>query len=179
MSKIQVKTLTLIAIILVIGSYRLFPHPFNVTPVMAMGLFAGTYFHQKWMAVVIPLLSMFLADLVLGFHNTMLFVYGAIVLAVSMGFVLRHSVSPLKVIGASVAGSILFFVITNFGVWAMNDYYPKTWQGLMTCYTMAIPFFQRTLFGDLLFNGVLFISYWYCAKSLGHYTLEISRKASG
>lgn len=177
MSKISVKTVTLITIILALGAYRLFPHPFNVTPVMAMGLFAGTYFNKKWLGFVIPLTSMLLADIVLGFHNTMLFVYGAILVAVSIGFLLRKSVSPLKVIGASVAGSVCFFVITNFGVWAVNDYYPRTWEGLMTCYTMAIPFFQRTLFGDLFFNGVLFISYWYFAKSLGHYTIEISRSS--
>jgi hypothetical protein len=167
MNKITVRTFTLITIILVIGAYRIFPHPFNVTPVMAMGLFAGTYFDKKWLAFVIPLASMFLADMFLGFHNTMLFVYGAILIAVSIGFLLRKSVSPMKVIGASVAGSVLFFVITNFGVWAVGSYYPKTWEGLMTCYTMAIPFFQRTLFGDLMFNGVLFISYWYFAKSFG------------
>ncbi len=178
MSKISIKTITLVTIILALGAYRLFPHPFNVTPVMAMGLFAGTYFDKKWMAFVIPMLSMFLADIFLGFHNTMLFVYGAILVAVSIGFLLRDSVSPLKVIGASVAGSILFFVITNFGVWAVSDYYPNTWQGLATCFTMAIPFFQRTLFGDLFFNGVLFISYWYFAKSLGRYTLDISRTSN-
>ncbi|AKE51747.1 DUF6580 family putative transport protein [Kangiella geojedonensis] len=177
MSKLSIKTVTLVTIILALGAYRLFPHPFNVTPVMAMGLFAGTYFDKKWMAFVIPMLSMFLADIFLGFHNTMLFVYGAILVAVSIGFLLRDSVSSLKVIGASVAGSILFFVITNFGVWAVSDYYPKTWQGLTTCFTMAIPFFQRTLLGDLFFNGVLFISYWYFAKSLGRYTLEISRSS--
>lgn len=166
MSKIQVKTMTLIAIILVLGAYRLLPHPFNVTPVMAMGLFAGTYFDKKWLAFVIPLLSMFLADLVLGFHDTLVFVYGAILVAVSIGFLLRQAVSPLKVIGASVAGSIIFFVVTNFGVWYVSDFYAHTWEGLMTCYTMAIPFFQRTLLGDLLFNGVLFISYWYFSKSI-------------
>ena len=175
MSKISVKTVTLITIILVLGAYRLFPHPFNVTPVMAMGLFAGTYFDKKWMGFVIPLLSMLLADIFLGFHDTMLFVYGAILIAVSIGFLLRRSVSPLKVIGASVAGSVIFFVITNFGVWAVSDYYPNTWEGLVTCFTMAIPFFQRTLFGDLFFNGVLFISYWYFAKSFGQYTIEVSR----
>ncbi|WP_223670408.1 DUF6580 family putative transport protein [Kangiella shandongensis] len=165
MNRIQVKTLSLIAMIVAIGLYRLFPHPFNVTPVMAMGLFAGTYFDKRWMAFVIPLVSMFIADIFLGFHNTLLFVYGAIVLAVSIGFLLRRSVSPLKVIAASVAGSVIFFTVSNFGVWLVNDYYPPTWEGLMTCYTMAIPFFQRTLLGDLLFNGVLFVSYWYFAKS--------------
>ena len=175
MSKLSVKTATLVIILLAIGAYRLFPHPFNVTPVMAMGLFAGTYFDRKWLGFAIPLLSMFLADIFLGFHDTMLFVYGAILIAVSIGFLLRKSVSPLKVIGASVAGSIIFFVITNFGVWAVSDYYPKTWEGLVTCYTMAIPFFQRTLLGDLFFNGVLFISYWYFAKSFGHYIIDISR----
>lgn len=165
MNRIQVKTLSLIAIIVAIGLYRLFPHPFNVTPVMAMGLFAGTYFDKKWMAFVIPLASMFIADIFLGFHDTLLFVYGAIVLAVSIGFILRRSVSPLKVIAASVAGSVIFFTVSNFGVWLVSGYYPATWQGLITCYTMALPFFQRTLLGDLLFNGVLFISYWYFAKA--------------
>ncbi|AOE49537.1 DUF6580 family putative transport protein [Kangiella sediminilitoris] len=166
MSKLQVKTFSLIAIIVAIGLYRLFPHPFNVTPVMAMGLFAGTYFDKKWLAFVIPVASMLMADIFLGFHATMVFVYAAILLAVSIGFLLRRSVSPLKVIAASTCGSIIFFVVTNFGVWWVNDYYPNSWEGLVTCYTMAIPFFQRTLLGDLLFNGVLFVSYWYFSKAV-------------
>lgn len=155
------KTRVLITMILLIGLYRLLPHPFNVTPVMAMALFAGTYFDKKIFAFVVPLAAMLLSDIFIGFHNTMIFVYGAMALSVLLGFVLRKGVTTPKVIGASVLGSVLFFIITNFGVWLVGSFYPKDFAGLMACYTAAIPFFERTLFGDLFFNAILFVSYGY------------------
>ncbi len=161
MKKLTLKTITLIAIILGLGLYRLLPHPFNFTPVMAMALFAGAYFDKKYLAFIVPLIAMLLSDLVLGLHNTMLFVYGAITLSVLIGFLLRNSVSPLKVFFASISGTLLFFIITNFGVWLMNDFYTKDLNGLIKSYVMALPFLQRSLLGDLFFSGVLFFSYQY------------------
>ena len=164
MNKLAIKNLSLIIIIMVLVLYRLLPHPFNVTPVMAMALFSGVYFTNRYAALIIPLVAMFLSDWVLGFHNTMLFVYGAMLAAGFIGFVIRDKVTPIKVVLASVSGSLLFFIVTNFGVWWANDFYSKDLAGLSECYIMALPFFQRTLIGDLFFNGVLFISFWYYGK---------------
>lgn len=163
-STLLTKTRVLVGMILIIGLYRLLPHPFNVTPVMAMALFAGTYFDKKVFAFVVPLAAMLLSDIFLGFHGTILFVYGAMALSVLLGFLLRKGVTTSKVIGASVLGSVLFFMITNFGVWLVGSFYPKDFTGLMACYTAGIPFFERTLFGDLFFNAILFISYGYMVQ---------------
>ncbi|WP_018625703.1 DUF6580 family putative transport protein [Kangiella aquimarina] len=164
MEKISPKTLTLIAIVIAVSLYRVFPHPYNITPVMALALFAGTYFEKKWMAFAVPLFSMFLADLFLGLHNTIIFVYGAMAVAVLIGFWLQNRVSSLKVIGATIGSSLIFFLISNFGVWLVSGYYSKSWAGLIECYTMALPFLQRSMMGDLLFSGVLFLSYWQIQK---------------
>ena len=164
MEKINPKTLTLIAIVVAVSLYRIFPHPHNITPVMALALFAGTYFEKKWMAFAVPLVSMFLADLFLGLHNTIIFVYGAMAIAVLIGFWLQNRVSSLKVIGATISSSLIFFIISNIGVWLVSGYYSKSWAGLIECYTMALPFLQRSMMGDLLFSGVLFLSYWQIQK---------------
>ncbi|NVK21397.1 MAG: hypothetical protein HWD86_02670 [Kangiellaceae bacterium] len=161
MNRIKTKTITLIAIIFALALYRLLPHPLNVTPVMAMALFSGAHFDKKVYAVLVPLLAMLLSDLIIGLHNTIFFVYFAMLISVLLGFWLRHSISSGRVLLASVAGSLLFFVITNFGVWLMNDFYSKDILGLAESYLMALPFLQRSLLGDLFFNGVLFFSYHY------------------
>lgn len=165
MQKITPKVYTLIALIIAVSLYRIFPHPHNITPVMALALFAGTYFDKKWMAFTVPLASMFLADLFLGLHNTIIFVYGAMAIAVVIGFWLHNRVSSTKVIGATIGSSLVFFLISNFGVWLVSGFYSKTWAGLIECYTMALPFLQRSMMGDLLFSGVLFLSYWQIQKN--------------
>lgn len=165
MQKITPKVYTLIALIVAVSLYRIFPHPHNITPVMALALFAGTYFDKKWMAFAVPLASMLLADLFLGLHNTIIFVYGAMAIAVVIGFWLHNRVSSLKVIGATIGSSLVFFLVSNFGVWLVSGYYSKTWAGLIECYTMALPFLQRSMMGDLLFSGVLFLSYWQIQKN--------------
>ena len=101
---------------------------------------------------------MCLSDLLLGFgvHRVMPFVYGSFALNVVLGRLIRDRRSPLVVGGAALAGSVLFFVITNFGVWLSSDLYPQTAEGLVVCYVAAIPFFRNTLAGDLLYACVLF-----------------------
>lgn len=161
MNKLTIKTLVLIGIIACLAIYRIIPHPVNVAPVMAMSLFAGATFDRKWLAIFIPIISMFLSDLVLGLHGTMPFVYGAMIATVFIGFLLRKTDSPLKILLAGLSSSVLFFIVTNFGVWLVGDFYPKTLNGLSQCYLMALPFFQNSLLGDLFFLGVLFFSYKY------------------
>lgn len=161
-----IKTTALICIILALSLYRLLPHPLNFTPVMAMALFAGAHFDNKKLAFIIPIAAMLLSDLFLGFHNTIIFVYGAMLFSVVLGLFIQKKSTPLNVIFASISGSIIFFLVTNLGVWLMNDFYPKNAQGLLQSYTMALPFFQRSLFGDLFFNGVLFTSFWYFSKNI-------------
>lgn len=143
-------------LILAAASARLFPHPPNVTPVMAIALVGGIYLNAR-LSFFIPLLAMLLSDVVLGFHGLMVYVYGSMVATVAIGLLVRKKKNAMTVLGGSLVGSVLFFVVTNAGVWLHGTglVYPKTIEGLLLCYTAAIPFFRNSLLGDLFFVAVL------------------------
>jgi hypothetical protein len=137
---------------------RLVPHPANVSPLSALALFGGVYLPRRY-SIFLPLVALFISDMVLGFYATMGFVYGSFVLISLLGWWLKkHTTIPFLVMG-SLLSSVLFFVITNFGVWLVGDMYTKTWEGLLNCYVLAIPFFRNTVGGDLFFVGLLFGGY--------------------
>jgi len=146
----------LIGMIMVATAMRLFPHAPNFTPITAMALFGGACFADKRAAFLVPLVGLFLSDLLLGFYAQMPVVYGSFILIVCLGFWLRQRRNVSTIIGASVAAAVLFFVLTNLGVWAFSTLYPKTLAGLADCYVMAIPFFGNTLLSSLLYSAVLF-----------------------
>jgi hypothetical protein len=159
------KIVFILSLIGVIALSRLLPHPPNFTPVAAMALFGGAVFSSKKMAFLVPLGAMFLSDMVIGwmsgagvfgFHSTMPTVYIALCLTVCLGFLLKDRRSVVRVSGVSFSASVLFFVMTNFAVWAEGVYYLKNWSGLVTCFVAAIPFFHYTLLGDLCYVTVMF-----------------------
>src|SRR5213593_4904638 len=140
---ISARPLVLFAGILLAAASRLLPHPPNVAPVAAMALFAGAQFSHLAAACAVPLAAMVLSDVLLGFHSTMPFVYGSFLLIVLVGTQVRRRKTSLPVVMATLASSVLFFVITNFGVWVTGTLYPKTWAGLTTAYVAALPFFRN------------------------------------
>jgi hypothetical protein len=153
------------AVIFIAVLLRLLPHPPNVAPIGAMALFGGVYLNKKY-ALFLPLVTMLVSDVFLGFHSTMGFVYGSFVLSGLIGMWLRgHKKAPV-ILGATLFSSLLFFVITNFGVWLMGNLpagrqgmYPMNLHGLLECYVMAIPFFRNTILGDLFYVGLFFGGY--------------------
>lgn len=153
----QKERLTLLISIIVVAAFaRLLPHPANVTPVAAIALFAGAYLPRMSLALLIPMAAMLLSDMFLGFHSTMLFVYVGMLLTVGVGMLLRGKVGVFGVAGASLVSSVLFFVITNVGVWMTQDMYAHTAEGLVACFVAAIPFFTNSILGDLAFSALLF-----------------------
>ena len=151
------RILTLLTAILAAAALRLVPHPPNFTPIGAMALFSGAYLGRRGaVALVAPLGALFLSDLVLGFYRGMPTVYFSVALIVIIGWLALQRVSPIRVGGAAIASSVLFFVLTNFGMWLSSGFYPRTLAGLEACYVAAIPFFQNTVAGDLFFTGLLF-----------------------
>jgi hypothetical protein len=128
----------------------------NVSPITALALFSGAYLADRKLAILVPIAAMFIGDLVLGLHNIMFFVYGAFILISLIGIFISTRVCGHVVIAASLVSSVLFFLVTNFGVWVVSGFYPMTFEGLLACYTAAIPFFQMTLMGDLFFTGIIF-----------------------
>jgi hypothetical protein len=152
----NVRLIVPIVFIALAAASRLFPHPPDFTPLAAMALFGGAYFSDRRVAFAVPFIALLLSDLVLGLHQTMPFVYLGFGATVFIGMALRGKVRVLPVAGAAIASSVLFFIVTNFGVWLVGDMYPHDVGGLVLCYIAAIPFFQYSLMGDFLYTGLLF-----------------------
>jgi hypothetical protein len=156
MDMLKPRLIVLITIVLIAAASRLIPHPPNLTSITAVALFGGAYFSDRRLAFLVPLAALFLSDLILGFYSHMEVVYLSFALIVCVGLWLQKRRSVFYITGAAVVSSVLFFLLTNFGVWAFESLYPKTFEGLLACYVAAIPFFQNTLQGDLFFTAVLF-----------------------
>lgn len=150
------RIIALVAVIAFAALFRLVPHPPNVSPIAAMALFSGAFLPRRALAFAAPLAALLLSDLVLGFYAGMAFVYASVALTVLIGWAIANQKSPLRIGGAAIAGSVLFYVLTNFGMWLFSGFYPRTLDGLVACYVAAIPFFQNTIAGDLLFSALLF-----------------------
>ena len=121
-----------------------------------MALFSGAYLGRRGLAFVAPLGALLLSDLVLGFYHGMATVYFTVVLIVLIGWWLSTRRSFWRVGAAALASSVLFYIVTNFGMWLFSGFYPRTLAGLEACYVAAIPFFQNTLAGDLFYSALLF-----------------------
>jgi hypothetical protein len=158
------RTLGLVAVILIAASLRLVPHAPNFSPIAAMALFGGAYLSRKSLAFFAPLAAMFLSDCVLGFHDQVVAVYASFALVTMIGFVLAGKASAQGRVKpsawgiglSSAAGSVVFFAITNFTVWFGSGMYERSAQGLLNCYVAALPFLQNSLVGDALFAAVMF-----------------------
>ena len=146
------KQLFIIAFMLIAVLFRLLPHIPNFTPITAIALFGGLYFSNKTMAYLVPLVIMALSDLFLGFHSISFVVYAAFIV---VSFIGTQTKKPS--VFTILLSSISFFIITNFGVWLIG--YPKTWSGLVECYTLALPFFRNSLLGDLFYSGVMILGF--------------------
>jgi len=146
----------LLSAILVAAVLRLVPHPPNFTPIGAMALFSGAYLGRRGLAFAAPLGAMALSDAVLGFYSGFWITYVAVALIVVVGWLALSRVSVLRVGGAAIVSSVLFFLVSNFGTWSSSGMYPHTFAGLSACYVAAIPFFQNTIAGDLFYATLLF-----------------------
>ena len=131
MSVQQRRLLLLILVVVLASLLRVAPHPPNFSPVMAIALFGGAYFADRRMAYLVPLSAMLLSDFLIGFHGQMWLVYGCFALVVWLGTRIAGKTSFPHVLGATLAGSLIFFLVTNFGVWAFDGLYPRTWEFLV------------------------------------------------
>ena len=134
-----------VGIIIIAIISRLIPHPPNFSPVTAVALFSIINIKNKYIGVSIPIICLFVSDLILGISLINLFVYFSFILISGIG----NLFGKIN-IKSVLLSSIVFFLFTNFGVWLIG--YPKTLEGLITCYIAAIPFFGYTLAGDLFYS---------------------------
>ena len=142
------KTKFIFLLIFIATVSRLIPHPPNFTPITAIALFSITKLDNKFLATLTPLICLFVSDLFLGFYTINLFVYLSFALISMLGFYIgKINLSSV------IFSSLIFFVFSNFGVWILG--YPKTIDGLLTCYYVAIPFFGFTILGDLIYSFLI------------------------
>lgn len=172
--------LLIAALILLAGLGRLVSNElqlWNFTAIGASALFGGVVIKDKRLAYVLPLATLFLTDLffelftnINGFYGAqMFFVYGAFLLITLIGTQIKK-VNALNILLASIGTGILFFLISNAGVWMLSGMYPRTFSGLMACYAAAIPFFRNDMFGNFFLNTIMG-SVFYSALLFGLYAL--------
>ncbi|MCZ8343803.1 MAG: hypothetical protein O9301_12265 [Leptospira sp.] len=160
----QSRAFLVVFMVLIAAISRILPHPPNFTPILAISLFSGAFISSRRIAVLVPILAMFLSDLFLGFHNLMLLIYVLMAGTAYVGSRLQNSKSKTAI--ATIVGSIIFFVTTNVAVWLTSGMYTLDWKGLVTCFTLAIPFFQNSIAGDIIYTSLLFGTMSFLDKKL-------------
>lgn len=170
MSKKSIYIIT--AFIVLAALSRLLPHATNFTPIGAIALFGAAYFTDKKWALIVPLSALWISDLLLnnimyssyydGFawlSSGFIYTYGAFAMVVVLGYYLLKKITVGRVLGGAVGASVLFYIVSNFGVWVSSPMYPMTLEGLISCYVAAIPFFHYTLAGNIIYSAALFGAY--------------------
>ena len=172
-------------LILLAALSRLIPHPANFAPIGGMALFGAAYYTKRYWAFIIPIAAMWISDLILNnvvfgqyfdhfvwFYSGSLFTYGAFALIVLLGMFTLKKVHVPNLIVSALGASVIFFLVSNFGVWFSGTIYPKDFSGLMACYTAGIPFFKNTIAGDLVYSAVMFGAFEWSAKRFPQIQLQ-------
>lgn len=159
-----------------------FNHLPNFSPIDATALFCGAYFTRRIQAIGVILLSVFIGDILLNkmygndwvfFYPGFYWQYSCYILMTGLGARLSTNIKVVTVVKTSILAALLFFIVSNFGVWMNGHLYPKTIEGLISCYYAAIPFFKNTLLSDVIFSMVLFGIYENLFKS--HFMMRYNR----
>jgi len=172
--------LFIFSMLLVVSIVRFFPHLANLTPLAAIALFAGVQIRNGKMAFLTPMVIWLLSDVGLeimyhlglraypGFYPYMISVYISFALIVLIGRLIRNKINPLTVISGALGGSLVFFIVSNFGVWLLEAemMYTNDWNGLVNCFVAAIPFYKNAVLGDLLYSTVLFGGFYFLERKI-------------
>jgi hypothetical protein len=137
---------------------RVLPHPANFAPIAATALFGAVYLKDKKQTLILPLTAMVISDIFIGFDTlqSRLIIYGSFLLIGIIGLWIRNHKNVYTVVGGSLLGSTLFYLITNLVFLYPAKMYSHTWAGQIASYTNAIPFYKYTLFGDLFYVVIFF-----------------------
>ena len=163
--KISVKEIFPIGLVLLLAFSRIIPHPPNFTPIVAVAIMSGYFFKNIKLSFVVLLISMLLVDVFIGFYKHMLFVYLSLFLITFIFFKISGKINLKNLFVFGFLGSLIFYLISNFGVWSSgvlspitNLPYEKNLNGLINCYFLAIPFFTKTLISTIFFSYVAFLA---------------------
>ena len=147
-----------ISLIVILAFARLIPHPPNFTPIIAVAIISGYFFKNFNLSVLILLAAMLISDLFIGFYENIIFVYLSLILITFIFHKISRKINFKNLFIYGFAGSVIFFVVSNFGVWALGSpgvydiAYEKSLSGLIQCYILAIPFFGNTFLSTLIFS---------------------------
>jgi hypothetical protein len=172
-NKIELKFGALIALIIVVALARLIPNMPNFSPMAAIALFCAAHFNKLWKAILVTLLATFVSDVILNntiyssmnngftfFYDGFILQYIAYAVIALMGSTFFININKTKVIGGSLATTLVFFIISNFGAWISLPFYSKDIAGLMSSYAAGLPFLKNTLLSDLFYTSLLFGAYY-------------------
>jgi len=178
-SQMHTRLILLSVLILIAAFGRIIPHPYNMSPIAAMGLLGAAYCSRKWMALLIPFLATWLSDLFINnivyaelfdgftwFYAGSAWVYGSYAVIIMMGYILLNTVTIARIASGSILATSIFFLITNFGAWIGNPLYPQSFEGLLMSYAAGLPFLQGSFIGDLMYSGILFGGFALASRSL-------------
>ena len=156
--KIKLTSLHFASFLILMGALsRLIPHPANFTAITALSLFSGYALKNTKMSIFVLFGALLFSDMLLGFHTFIPIVYLALLIPIFFGRMLSQSRHKVSIgIAGGLFSTILFFVFTNFAVWASGQLYPRSFEGFLMCYTAAIPFFKNQISGDLFYSTLLF-----------------------
>ena len=168
-SQNRTSLLIVAGLILLAALSRLLPHWPNFTPVGAMALFGAAAFSRKWLVWAVPFVALYLSDLALnnlvyaeyyqGFYwgaNPWVYAGFALTILLGLGLLRGRQFNWLRIGGTSLAGTAVFFVLTNVGAWLGSPFYPQTGAGLLAAFAAGLPFLLNSVAGNLFFAGVLF-----------------------
>mgnify|MGYP001479630843 CR=1 FL=1 len=145
---------TSLSIFLVLAASRFIPHPPNFTSLLALSFYVPAFLGIRYLPALV--IGFVLTDLIIGFHEITLFTWGSVIL-IGLGSRFFTKTILNRVFG-SLLGASLFYIITNFGVWTLGSY-TYTFEGLLLCYTLAIPFFAYSLISTFVFSAVIEAAY--------------------
>lgn len=139
-----------LGIFLALAASRFVPHPPNFTSLLALSFYVPALLGKKYIPALV--ISFIITDLFFGIHQTVIFTWGSIILISLMSSVFKGKIYQ-RIVGA-LGGVLIFFIITNFGVWS-SGMYPLNLNGLITCYTLALPFLGYNLISTLIFSTLI------------------------
>ena len=151
--------LVFVGLVVFAVTMRLLPHPPNFAPIAAIAIFSGALLPRKY-AYILPLVAMIISDIFIGLHPLVYATWGSFALIAVLAEYTMRRPNVSKMVGTTLAGSLIFFVISNFAVWAQGTMYSQNFAGLVQCYYNALPFFRNTAMGDLTYVAFLFGSYY-------------------
>ena len=150
-----------IGIFVALAASRFIPHPPNFTSLLALSFYVPALLGIRYIPALI--IGFAITDLFLGFHSTTLFTWGAVIF---IGLLSKHFIKNIiSRISGALIGACIFFIVTNFGVWSIGIY-GYTMNGLLTCYTLAIPFFAYSLISTFIFSSIIEAVYKFKDKKI-------------